>query len=334
MVMGTFGHVWAGNGGKGRCVQMQQRGFGGGGLESWWLRRWAARSDRLAGRGQGTAQANRGGSKGARGQNKVSTVSSAVGCTVDATVGWMESGAGRGHLTVAGRIWIWPCRQYRRYRQYRRAAAGAGAGRVGVGRTGLVEADGALLLKATSPMEGALVGTGAGLEPVPLDSTSPKLVRLYEYSKQVTQVLQKTCAMAYHDDCVDVRSPPCWPCWGSSLASRCRHASAACPSTPSTQPSTAAAWDARRRRVYAGPPAVAFADTYRLCAPLPSFAEEALRSPSPKRPRLQSAFTAPLLMHVCQEAFRLSQAAFRRPSQPPPQSIGLAPSPQEAALSC
>jgi hypothetical protein len=46
-------------------MQMQQRGFGGCGLESWWLRRWAASSDRLAGRGQGTAQANWGSSKGA-----------------------------------------------------------------------------------------------------------------------------------------------------------------------------------------------------------------------------------------------------------------------------
>lgn len=42
----------------------RRRGFGGCGLESWWLRRWAASSDRWVGREQGTAQANRGGSKG------------------------------------------------------------------------------------------------------------------------------------------------------------------------------------------------------------------------------------------------------------------------------
>jgi hypothetical protein len=48
-------------------MQESAEGFGGYGLESWWLRRWAASSDRWAGRGQGTAQANRG---CGRGQNK------------------------------------------------------------------------------------------------------------------------------------------------------------------------------------------------------------------------------------------------------------------------
>ena len=43
---------------------------------------------------------------------------------------------------------------------------------MGVGRRGLVEADGALLLKATSPMGKRALGLVLGLTRKPLDSTA------------------------------------------------------------------------------------------------------------------------------------------------------------------
>lgn len=66
---------------------------------------------------------------------------------------------------------------------------------MGVGRRGLVEADGALLLKAISPMGRRALGLVLGLTRKPLDSTATTAGRLYEYSRH----LQRSQSHKYRD---------------------------------------------------------------------------------------------------------------------------------------
>lgn len=99
-------------------VQRTQRGlFGGCGLESWWLRRWAASSDRWAGRGlQGTAQANRGGSKGAetsvfqqssRGVAAASPRGSEFSAARQGRASDRDREGGRNGTMQDRKVWVW-----------------------------------------------------------------------------------------------------------------------------------------------------------------------------------------------------------------------------------
>lgn len=168
-------------------VQRMQRGlFGGCGLESWWLRRWAASSDRWAGRGlQGTA------SQSGRQQGCGKEYPQQSGSPV---VGWQQllraavSSAQRGraeHLTEI---------------QREGGTARCRTGRCGCGkeRFGGKSRRGALA-KSDITHGQARWDWCCGLDPEPLSSTATiaglKLIRLREYSKH----LQRSQSYRYRD---------------------------------------------------------------------------------------------------------------------------------------